>query len=131
MPAGRPRSIKSAEELTDTFDAYIAEQEVLGLTPYKSHFLRKCGLYKDLLNEYNKNYEKEFSGALKYIDRCCEADIAKNMLDNKANYGAGKFTLMNNYGWRDKSQEAAGTTIIINDKTKDISEIPKPEYISK
>lgn len=114
---GRPRSIKTEDELIEKFTKYI--QDCISLekpkTPTKRHFLAVSGLYVDLISEYNKNYKDEFSRAVKYIDNVCEAYLEFDVINNEANYGAAKFSLINNYGWKDYKAEDnnSGNTYII------------------
>lgn len=100
MPAGRPRKIKSPEEMDRLVDEYVAErfatEKPVTLTGMILHMGLAC---RDSLDEYGRR--DEFSYSVKRAKSIIEDQYEQNL---HAGNSTGSIFALKNFGWKDKTE---------------------------
>lgn len=117
--AGRPKKFKTVEELEMRVNEYFirCEAEQRPLTIEMLAF--ELGIVRNTLLEYSE--EAEFADTIKAAKQYIYASKVEKLNEKGSNTPGVIFDLCNNGDYSNKHQEdRQGTTIIINDKSKEI-----------
>ena len=98
MPAGRPRSFSSPDELQDGAEAYFAHCDEIGKVPLVSGLCNYLKIHTDTLIEYGNN--PEYSLTVKNIKLRIQEALEYMTFDGAAKTGA-IFNLKCNHHFRD------------------------------
>ena len=118
MPAGRPRTFATVEDLQTGIDNYIAEEAANDDPITVSGLAYALGIDRRTLLRYRAE-DNEFCPTIKNAIARIEADKVKSAMKGKYDKTICIFDLKNNHGWRDErhiNEKSQRRTEIIVDK---------------
>ena len=100
MPAGRPRKIKSPEEMDRLVDEYVAERFAAEKPVTLTGMILHMGLCsRESFDEYGRR--GEFSDSVKRAKMIVEEVYESNL---HAGNSTGSIFALKNFGWKDKTE---------------------------
>ncbi len=112
-PVGRPRKWKTVEELDQAIQKYFDDCKELDDDGNQIGWKRPLTITglaiavdscRDTLLDYQNHYDGEFSDTIKKAKQIVES-YAEEYLFNGKNTAGAIFNLVNNYGWKNKSEQ--------------------------
>lgn len=99
-PVGRPRKYTDPQVMEDIVYNYFAECDAKDEPYVISGVCDALGIVRDTLLEYQQL--EGFSDTIRIIKQKVELNMEKRALMNKNNANISKFSLINNFGWKDR-----------------------------
>jgi hypothetical protein len=102
MTAGRPLKFESVEQLESMIEEYFTHCDL----EKKPYLITGLALWLDTSRETLINYEErpEFFDTITRAKQKCELYVEEGAMTNKINAPFAKFNLINNYGWKEKTE---------------------------
>lgn len=125
MPAGRPPKYTDPDEMQEVIDKYFADCDVNDKPYTISGLALALGMSTEALRHYGER--DEFVATIKGAKLKCENYLEEALVTRPSGHTGLIFSLKNNYGWKDKTEQDVNLSADERIKRKVLEKINKPQ----